>query len=81
MPGLEDSARQKGLCLLARTSKQICKHEEKYASGGLKIVLIAGIFWPYFYIRLSTSTPLLKTAMGGKQQKQQVRSEKCLVLH
>lgn len=35
-------------------------------SGGLKIVLIAGIFLPYFYVTLSTFTTLLKTAMGEK---------------
>lgn len=79
MQVLEDSTRQKGLCLLALASKRICKHEKKMPSGGLKIVLIAGIFWPYFYITLSTFTPLLKTAMGEKQQKQQVLSENYLM--
>lgn len=39
---------------------------KKMPSGGLKIVLIAGMFLPYFSITLSTFTPLLKTAMGEK---------------
>lgn len=33
--------------------------------GGLKIVLIAGIFVSYFYISLSTSAPPLKNEMGA----------------
>lgn len=48
----EDSTQQKGLCLLALTSKQICKHEKEMPSGGLKIVLIAGIFCIIFLHKL-----------------------------
>lgn len=66
MQVLEDSTQQKGLCLLALTSKQICKHEKEMPSGGLKIVLIAGIFVSYFYISLSSFAPLLKSVMGEK---------------
>jgi len=48
-------------------------------SGGLKIVLIAGIFLQYFYITLSNFTPLLEISTGEKQQKQQVLSENYLM--